>query len=283
MRSEACRKELLDFNTRVTEHGPNRILPLMLQSIDGMTGISDRDPVWDIAHNRQYLPVGHLRLMSAEDRQKRILEIVKELRAVIEDITARSQSDDTSESVVSKFKGDNTPDLLSAWKEIEKHTPQVNVGAQEFAVSFQNISKTLSTHPAPANGNASVYSSWAIQLSEQLRPDIDSLNKASDNPSELWNNAYAVMSQYVGFIQSLPQGALRNSQIDSMGTTFDGLRTSLSMPPEVTQMLPLIRMLGNFARPLRPFADAVNQSFNVIENMGTMTAALQNQLDRIPR
>ena len=55
------------------------------------------------------------------------------------------------------------------------------------------------------------------------------------------------------------------------------------MPPEVTQMLPLIRMLGNFARPLRPFADAVNQSFNVIENMGTMTAALQNQLDRIPR
>lgn len=283
VRSEACRKELLDFNTRVTEHGPNRILPLMLQSIDGMTGISDRDPVWDIAHNRQYLPVGDLRLMSAEDRQKRILEIVKELRAVIEDITARSQSDDTSESVVSKFKGDNTPDLLSAWNEIEKLTPQVNVGAQEFAVSFQNISKTLSTHPAPANGNASVYSSWAIQLSEQLRPDIDSLNKASDNLSELWNNAYAVMSQYVGFIQSLPQGALRNSQIDSMGTTFDGLRTSLSMPPEVTQMLPLIRMLGNFARPLRPFADAVNQSFNVIENMGTMTAALQNQLDRIPR
>ena len=48
-------------------------------------------------------------------------------------------------------------------------------------------------------------------------------------------------------------------------------------------MLPLIRMLGNFERPLRPFADAVNQSFNVIENMGTMTAALQNQLDRIPR
>lgn len=283
IRSEACRKELLDFNTRVTEHGPNRILPLILQSIEGMTGISDRDPVWGIAHNRQHLQVGDLRLMSTEDRQKRILEIVKELRNVIEDINNQSQSDDISESVVSKPEENDTPDLLGAWNEIEQLTPQVEVCAQKFAVLFQNISKTLSNHPAPANGNASVYSAWAIQLSERLQPDIDLLNKASENLSKLWNNAYATMSQYVGFIQGLPQGALRNNQIDSIGATFDGLRTSLSMPPEVTQMLPIIRMIGNFARPLRPLADAINQSFNLIENMGTMTAALQDQLDRIPR
>ena len=91
------------------------------------------------------------------------------------------------------------------------------------------------------------------------------------------------MNQTVGFIQDLPQGSLRNSQIDNIGATFDNMHTSFAIQPEATQAMPTVRLIGNLFRPLQPFADGIEQSFNLITNMGTMIAALQNRLNRIPR
>ena len=283
IRSASCRKELLDFDARVTENGTNRILPLMLRNIDGMTGINKQDPVWSIAHNRQWIQVGELRLMSGKEYQRKVLDIVARLRTVIEDIANKSRNDNPTQEESHIQDGDKGPALLSLWSELEHLTPQINVAANEFTESFQGIMTIVNNQPSPVNGDAAAYSAWAEHLSNDLNPALKRLNNSTDNLSNLWHHAYSIMNQTVGFIQDLPQGSLRNSQIDNIGATFDNMHTSFAIQPEATQAMPTVRLIGNLFRPLQPFADGIEQSFNLITNMGTMIAALQNRLNRIPR
>lgn len=284
VRSKACRQELLDFNAKATEDGSNRILPLILQDIDGMAGISDRDPVWQIAHDRQWLKIGELRLMTQPERQRTVLEIVKKLRSVVQDIGEReilAKAVGISDSASRAMNDDS--DLLTLWQNIKLLVPETSKSANKFGDSLKSITATVNAHPFPVNGSSTVYSVWASRLATSLQPDLDKLDSASQVLSDQWQKVYDILMRYVDVIQSLPQGSLRNGQIDGISATLDGLRVSFSLSPEVTGARPIIRMIGNFARPLQSFANTMLQAFALIENMGTMVSALQNNLDQIPR
>ncbi|NMM95207.1 toll/interleukin-1 receptor domain-containing protein [Bifidobacterium oedipodis] len=287
MRSRACRKELLDFEDAAQGDESKQILPLMIQNIDEMSGIDRQDPVWIIAHDKQWHSLDNLRMLSEKERQEQILEVVRRLRVIIKKI---NQTDGTDSNAASLVGADSTvadetdqPDVLASWGELEQIAPRMKKSADNFTKSVNTVAELMSSNPAPVNGTATQYAGWASGLASQAQPVLDSLNKSTEELTSQWKQAYDGMANYVNLVEMMPQGDSRNQMMDSMGTTFDSLGTSLALPNEVMQLIPLMRVIGSFAKPLRPLANSLEKSIGLIESMHNMVELLQKRLDRIPR
>lgn len=287
IRSEQCRKELLDFNARVGTNSTNRILPLIVQSIEEVSGIDRQDPVWRITHDKQWLKLGELRMLSGQERQQRIFEIVTGLRTVIKEIEQMSTASDSDRKTFGAAEQENSPaeepDLLQSWSQIENLTPELSTASNTFGTAITAIAQLMNDNTPPVNGTSADYLAWSTRFADVAQPKLDALDTCVTKLSSLWESAYAAMTQYVDFISTIPQGSARNEQIDNMSPVFNGITNSMALPSEIPQAMAQLRLLGNFVKPLRPLSNSMEGSITLIENMSTMIASLQGRLDQLPR
>lgn len=290
--SEQCRKELLEFNSRVSESSGNVILPLIWQDIDAVNGVDHKDPVWTIAHGHQWLSVMDLQYLSpsSAEYKQRVAAIVVRLHKVIEsqnsklDHTVVDGLHNASRSPTASSSGESEqPSPLEQVAVLQSLTPKMNQVTGNFSESMQSMLQKMNANPAPDNGSATELLSWGNRLASEVRPDVDGLNQTIDEVTDLWERTYSALQSYVNIIESLPRGSARNAQIQAGGIELGSLVDSFVLPGDIGQSVGTMRMVGGMIRSLKPLSLVFERSVNLWGSMKSMAASLQERLQRLPR
>ena len=289
IQSSSCRQELLAFNSRVGEGNGVRILPLLWQSIEGISSLSPSDPVWQIAQSHQHLSAEDLQYADTTSAmyKKKVADMARELHAVIEEQNSLLEKADTlaqiaEESASAQQDGEDFSLLESAMR-MEMLTPQLNAEVSEFTQAVQEIAARMNESPVPQNATAGEYLAWSKKFSKLIDPSVSEVNKRAENISGVWKDAYSIIDRYVAVIEQMPQGDVRNSQILSVSATLDPVIAAFTLDDGTQEIFASMRLLGNMARPLKPLANAFESVLNLFHNLRSMALSALDRLNRLPR
>lgn len=281
LQSEACRKELLAFHSRIAGKPNKRIMPLIVQSIEEMQNISRGDPVWKIVHAKQYLLSGDLRLLSVDERRKKVIQLTSALIPVIEEMNAASAS--ASENFLGLENAREKGDSLACAASISEPEKDLETALKEFNEGFELMSTVLDKHPAPRTSSMSDYSQWASQVSKELQPSLERITSSSAAISSNWEKVYEPIQIWIGLLKEYPKGETRDTQIHEISRILQGWGNSFQATEEM-RLLPMqMSIMAAFLPSLQGFADALKGVVDMLANMKSMTNSLQEQIDRLSR
>ena len=286
LKSEACRKELLEFDTRTGQHSGNKILPMVWQNLKAIPD-SDTDPVRNIIQSRQFISVEDLAYESTDTRlyKRRISEIAMKLQETIQeqneemDKAVNQEAHDVENSV----DDSNAPDYLSMLAKAEESSTSMQTDIEDFSQSFDNIINRLNSNHFPRNASAAKMLLWGKKLSAESEEDVNKLNKSIKRISDTWDNYYLALQLYVDQIANMPMGASRNQQIDTVMTTLDQLSKQFIISDEMQYQIDMLRAFGNLIRPLQPITTSITDAIAFFSSIQTQAKSLQRRLSALSR
>lgn len=287
VRSDACRKELLEFDGKSSNEDSNRILTLMLRDI-AIDDADESDPVIRIIKEHQWKTTGDIRLMTDAEYQRMIITLAQDLHKVIADINAKIDRGITSvsadQSQATRSDDNNAAaDFLEALAALQPKISQLKECSDGFVTESNAISEAINAYPAPGNADPAALLHWSYTLAAETQDHVDAINEQMDEISSTWNAVYQTLDQYVSMIERLPQGALRNEFLETCQFSIQNLGEQLRLPSDADQTLTAIQLVSNFSRQLRPMAEAFIRAINMLRSISTMVNTLNERLAALPR
>ncbi|OZG62108.1 ATPase, AAA superfamily [Bifidobacterium hapali] len=280
LKSDACRKELLDFNARTSSNHGNKILSMIWQNLDNLPD-KGQDPVRNIIRERQFISVEDLAYEPSDtpNYKKRLAEIASKLQVTIKEQNSQIDkvtSVDNSNKEVGK-------DYLSSLSEAEKSAANMSAYVTDFTQSLNNLLNRLKDNQVPKNPSATDLVNWSNRITTESQKDIHTLDASIEHISEIWNQYYIALKLYTDQIESMPSGALRNQQINAMKNNLDQLIQSFTIPDEIYQTISIMNMFGNLVRPLLPVTTSISNAITFFSTLRTQTLSLRDRINNLQR
>lgn len=286
LKSEACRKELLEFDTRASKHSGNRILSMIWQNLDTIPD-NGTDPVRNIIQSRQFISVEDLAYESTDTRsyKQRMSEIATKLRDAIEKQNEEidqtiSQGTHTAENDAT---ADTDLDYLSMLAKAEESSTGMQADIEDFKQATNDIVARLNDNQPPQHASATTMLLWGRRLSAESENDTVKLNQSIQHLSNTWDQYYLALQVYTDQIAGMPMGALRNQQIDALMSSLDQLSKQFTITSEMQYQFDALRSLGNLFRPLQPITASITGAFTFFTSISTQVESLQKRLNALPR
>lgn len=281
LQSAACRKELLDFYNHIGNDPNKKILPLIIQNIDGVSGLSQDDPVWKIVHASQHLVVRDLRLLSPTEREKEVIRITDRLTRVIKtmDETTASAQQDTQKNDDKSDGGEEG--ILDQILKMKQSGTDLNIALEKYGQGLNTVAEIVNRHPIPESRTMEEHSRWAQELSEELKPALKTVDDASAQISNNWEVIYAALQVWVTGIKEISSSAERNDQIDLIAQMLQGWHNSFQMSESIRVLPAQFTLISAFYPSLRPLARTLKSSIEMIGNMDKMTVSLQHRVESL--
>lgn len=278
LQSEACRKELLDFYTHAQGDANKKILPLIVQSIDNVRNISDKDPIQEIVNAKQYIEVNNLLHKEGEEKRAGLEELACKLHDVISGMSLETEkSAATREGNVEGYVEELNNKIA------EDPALDISVVMSDFTDAFTGLGSVLKNYPAPEKGSISEFSAWSNEVARKVEPYVEKIDRTSDSLTHSWNTLYRFMSGWAQNLDKLPAGAVRNDQIDQLVQIFGQWHASFQVPPDVAILPNILQTIAILYPKLRPLSDTLKKVLDMISNMDALTVSLQQKVGKLPR
>nr|WP_236023523.1 TIR domain-containing protein [Bifidobacterium miconis] len=286
LKSDPCRKELLEFDTRAGQNSGNKILSMIWQNIDVIPD-NGTDPVRNIIQSRQFISVEDLAYEPTNTRsyKQRVSEIASALQKTVAEQNEKIDQtlDHVTRAVKDESSSNNDADYLSMLAKAEESSDSIQADITDFTQSLNNIMNRLNANPLPKNTPATGMISWGNRISSESHDDIEKLDASIRRISATWDNYYVALQLYIDQIASMPMGSLRNQQIDMMMNNLDQLSNMFTVPAGVQQAIDMLRVLGNLIRPVRPVTASITDALTFFSSIRTQAKSLRNRLGTLPR
>lgn len=254
LRSEACRREVLEFAAAAKQaHDPKLLLPLLWVAIDDTDVVAVDDPVRAQLQASQYVDVSAIRRTRAGSLEYEALleEVAKRLRASIRLREAQG--------IKQPSDPDSAPDLMEIQGRIESRMAEFAPAVGEFKASFDDIGAALAS--APRLTGAQTYATAAAlqRLGQSLEAPVARLEAATGELGRMWRDFDSDMSQAVLYLGDMPDIEVRRGLWESL----DGMVRGLEVPG-IEIMEQQLQLFGNISRHLRPMSRAVGGAIRLL-------------------
>lgn len=285
LKSDACRKELLDFNSCAKTKQGNEILSLIWQGINDLDG-GKQDLVRNIIQERQFISVKKLVFWTSDmiEYQKEVSAIAAKLCDVVKEQNRRI--DNVGNVLV--VQHDNVEeddgvkeDLISLMIKAEQYSVGLNEAVSDLTNSLNNILGRFNRNDSLNYDSASDLKRWADRIVSDSQNDVRTINHSLSLASGTWKYYYTAMLLYVDQISAMPPCALRDEQIETMANAVNQLASSFSLPDETQQLFSILNVLEKLVSQLSPVTSSVNNMIKCYSDIRNQAISLRDMVEKL--
>lgn len=259
LKSEACRRELLQFSSAAKKAGaPRLLLSLIWTEPSGLDVVSDDDPVLREIRAAQYLNgTDLLGLERGTLGYRRALEeIAGRLR---ESIVQRERVVSREDRVETGGSEDDDLDVIEVMEAFDASKQPFQDAAVDFQNAFVEIGKVFSeTHPSTSNDTYATAAALA-KMGRDFENPVAELEKATSVLADQWHAVDGLLTRLAQITAEVADEAT----IQETREVLAGFARDLDLPG-MEQMEQQLQMLGRLSRHLRPVGRALQAALAVI-------------------
>lgn len=259
LRSEACRKEVLDFSASVRSSAePRLLLPLIWIDTKGADVVADDDPVLQRLTESQYVDVSEIRMLDRQstDYRRGVEAVAKRLRETIVARTQVGRNESGPAELVSDDSGiiELMNDVVEKQRNFESILPL-------FKSSFDAIGDAFAVEPIPQGVDTYAAAAVVGRLANRLEEPIKELEQSTQAIGLAWSQIDKLIGRILLKASVLP-AATRQQMRESLV----GLVQTLDIPG-IDQMEQVSASVGAISQKLQPASRALVASVRLIKGI----------------
>lgn len=271
LKSESCRKEVLDFAT-ATDNSTKLLLPLLWAGIDGTDVVPESDPVLRRIRDSQWIDVqAARRLEPGTAVYDELLELVAvRLKKTID---ARS-STAVSAPGLHEEGSDEVGGLVDLFATMPELQGRFEEAADDFKSSLEAIGEALNEQPFPQEVGPAAVTAFR-RLGARVAAPSARLENATNKLGAAWHSLEQLIEKYVQLSADAPDVLGHSAE-----ELVEGLDRSLEIPglEEFEQMTVLF---GNFSKDLRPMSRSLSASIRLIRGIQNAARGWRERLESL--
>lgn len=273
IRSDACRKELIEFAGRTKDMRNSRVLALIWKDINTDASALSHDPVLKIVKDHQWMSAEGIADLDPKSREykKHAEKLAESLHGTICQIA--EQPAKTTEKADCEER-----DLLGALASVQGSMPEFMDAFNGLATRVGSISEAIQEHPLPRGVDPKGISAWCVQIEQATKKDVSRLEGDLDAASAKWDAFYDPLRIYATVLMHLPDSDFKTSSLQSFESQLLPLRQAVSTAQGSQDAAAMVGLFRSLSPRLKPVADAYDK---VLKFASGITAAVEDLVDQV--
>ncbi|TDX74493.1 hypothetical protein EDF35_3986 [Rathayibacter sp. PhB151] len=270
--SAACREEFLDFRRAATaDPGQKVLLPLIWVDPSASGVMSDKDPVWSVIKETQWVAATDFRLLEPESVEYDTVldQLTQRLR-----IAVATVAKDRTETFTQRGEDpDEDRDLLETLESLEASRTDIERAASGLKDAIASISAVFSGRPPLRTGPTYATARALSEIGAELEQPVARLDHAAEELGAVWQGVDSDVSRLVFLLSGTPDEASKRMLFEIL----DGLVRALDVPG-ASGLDQQLALLGNLSRHLRPMSRSMSAALRLLDGVKVSARAWRDSL-----
>ena len=277
IKSEACRKELLAFNSKISSRKNCRIMPLIWQKVENLSDSTDL--VAGIISQHQYEDVSSLQGASPQTAEYRkcIEGLARRIHEAVVQSDEQSERFPETEAADANAQGEGLLEILA---KCQQEIPAFTETFDQLANKFTSLIAALEHNPIPQNSEPKALLQWTMRFDAKTKKDVKEANNSVLEAEKAWKAMLPALTGYADYVvaaKDLPGG--KDQAYDAL-SQIASLRNSIQLPEDTTSISALINMLPLMSPKLKPFSGCLQDIFRLLRDIDGSISPLESKISK---
>lgn len=277
IKSEACRKELLAFNSKISSRKNCRIMPLIWQKAENLNDSTDL--VAEIITQHQYEDVSNLQGASPQTAEYRkcVEGLARRIHEAVVQSDKREAQSPEEKTVCMNAQEEGLLEILT---KCQQEIPAFTEAFDQLANYFKVLVTALEHNPAPQNSEPKALLQWAMRFDTRTKNDVEEANRSIAKAEKAWKTMLPALTGYTDYVvaaKNLPGG--KDQAYDALSQIIS-LRNTIQLPEDTTSISALISILPLISPKLKPFSGCFQNIFRLLKDIEGSISPLESKISK---
>ena len=277
LRSDACRREVLQFSTADPAKAARRLLSIQWIDIDDVDVVPDTDPVLLRLKAAQWIDMTDKRLLAvgSPEYDREVEETARRLRRAI---SAHRSSAATRDGVGTRAGQEQQQDrdersLDEVLPSLTALSGQIETDVNALKSAFDTVGSVMNANPMPPRLAPADMSREFSELGESLAAPVARVDDATESLGQHWHLLEKDIARLVDITENGPASPM----VEEVRDSLRGLDRALDMG-DTALVAGQLSMLGSISRHLQPLARAVGSTLTLMTGIKSAAQAWRDRL-----